>query len=96
MELNMGVVKGTRHAKVIGQFGEHLICNWLSRSGFEVAIIDHTGIDIIATKGGRCMGISVKSRTRGRGGERWSVTVFNGKEDRQKMRDACEAFKCDP
>ncbi len=44
----MEIDKSTRHQKIIGEFGEHLICNWLSRSGFEVTIVDHTGIDIIA------------------------------------------------
>ena len=27
------ISKSTRHQKIIGEFGEHLICNWLSRSG---------------------------------------------------------------
>jgi len=44
----MEIEKSTRHQKIIGDFGENLICNWLSRSGFEVSIVDHTGIDIIA------------------------------------------------
>jgi integrase len=40
--------KSTRHQKIIGDYGEALVCNWFSRSGFEVAIVDHTGIDIVA------------------------------------------------
>ena len=44
----LSVDKSSRHQKIIGDFGEHLICNWLSRSGFEVTIVDHTGIDIVA------------------------------------------------
>jgi hypothetical protein len=44
----MGIKTSTRHQKIIGDYGENLICNWLSRSGFEVAIIDYTGIDIVA------------------------------------------------
>ena len=44
----MEIVKSSRHGKVIGSFGENIICNWLSRSGFEVIIVDHTGLDIIA------------------------------------------------
>jgi len=44
----MSIEKSTRHQKIIGAFGEHFLCNWLSRSGFEVSIVDHTGIDLIA------------------------------------------------
>ena len=44
----MEIIKSPRHQKIIGNFGESLICNWLSRSGFEVAVVDHTGIDIVA------------------------------------------------
>ena len=40
--------KSPRHSKIIGDFGELKICNWLSRSGFEIALVDHTGIDIVA------------------------------------------------
>jgi hypothetical protein len=92
------ILKGTRHQKVIGQFGEHVICNWLSRSGFEASIVDHTGIDIIAFNPGnkRRLGISVKARTRGRGTERSSVTIFEKKKDRKKTLDACAAFGCEP
>lgn len=44
----MDIIKSTRHQKIIGNFGENIICNWLSRSGFEVTVVDHTGIDIVA------------------------------------------------
>ena len=60
----MDITKSTRHQKIIGDYGEMLICNWMSRSGFEVTVVDHTGIDIIAynpnTK--ERLGITVKSR----------------------------------
>jgi hypothetical protein len=97
MEIN----KSTRHQKIIGDFGEALLCNWLSRSGFEVTIIDHTGIDVVAynPQTGKRLGISVKSRTRGRGAETSSVNIFSyqkGKNDRQKALDACEAFAAEP
>ncbi len=57
------IKKSTRHQHIIGKYGEYLVCNWLSRSGFEVAIVDHTGIDIIAynPKSQQRLGISVKS-----------------------------------
>jgi Holliday junction resolvase-like predicted endonuclease len=97
----MEIVKSSRHQKIIGNFGENLICNWLSRSGFEVTIVDHTGMDIIAynpaTK--RRLGITVKSRTRNVGKEETTVNIFSrqkGKDDRQKLIAACEAFSCEP
>lgn len=78
--------------------GEHLVCNWLSRSGFEVAVVDHTGIDLIAydPKSEQRMGITVKSRTRNLR-QTESVNVFiNKKNDREKVRAVCEAFGCQP
>jgi hypothetical protein len=97
----MDIAKSSRHRKIVGCFGENLICNWLSRSGFEVTIVDHTGMDIIAynpsTK--RRLGITVKSRTRGAGTEKASVFIFSrrrGRNDREKLLKACEAFSCEP
>jgi Holliday junction resolvase-like predicted endonuclease len=95
----METIKSSRHQKIIGEFGEQLICNWLSRSGFEVTIVDHTGIDIIAyyRRTQERLGITVKSRTRTPGAEAVSVTVFrSGKSDREKLRAACEFFACEP
>ncbi|MCJ7648285.1 MAG: hypothetical protein MUP85_06705 [Candidatus Lokiarchaeota archaeon] len=71
MENNIEINKSSRHQKVIGNFGESIFCNWLSRSGFEVTIVDHTGIDIVAYNPiqGNRLGISVKSRTRNIGKE---------------------------
>jgi hypothetical protein len=94
------IVKSSRHDAIIGDFGENLICNWLSRSGFEVTIVDHTGIDIVGynrvTK--QRIGISVKSRARDPGYESESVHLFSyqKKDDRQKVLDACTAFQCEP
>lgn len=97
----MEIIKSSRHPKIIGQFGENLICNWLSRSGFEAALVDHTGVDIIAynRSANQRLGITVKSRTRSEGKEEDKVNVFfyqKGKNDRQKLRDACKAFACEP
>ena len=95
------ISKGPRHQKIIGDFGENLICNWLSRSGFEVAIVDHTGIDIVAYNPSteQRLGITVKSRTRDAGKEENSVNLLSyqkTKSDRQKLIDACNAFACEP
>lgn len=96
----MGIEKSTRHQKIIGDFGEMVVCNWLSRSGFEVAIVDHTGIDVIAYKKGvGRIGISVKSRTRNMGKEDVSVNLLSHRkesDDEKKMNDACDAFGCEP
>ena len=42
--------KSTRHQKITGDFAEALVLYWLSKSGYECACIDHTGIDLIAAK----------------------------------------------
>lgn len=97
----MDIIKSTRHHKIIGDFGENIICNWLSRSGFEVTLVDHTGIDIIAYNPHlkQRFGVTVKSRTRNVGKEETEVNIFSyrkGKNDRQRLLDACEAFACEP
>lgn len=97
MKKEVSVEKSSRHQKIIGDFGENLICNWLSRSGFEVSIVDHTGIDIVGynTKSKERLGITVKSRTRTKGTEGDSVNLFDSK-GRQKLLDACRYFGCKP
>jgi len=95
----IGIDKGARFQKILGNFGEYLVCHWLSRSGFEVCVVDHTGMDVIAyqpsTK--QRLGITVKSRTRISGTESGSVYIFREKtNDRKKLLGACEAFGCVP
>ncbi len=97
----MSIEKSTRHQKIIGNFGENVVCNWLSRSGFEVTIVDHTGIDVIAynPKTKQRLGITIKSRTRNLGKEKTHVNMLsyqNGKNDREMTLAACKAFACDP
>lgn len=97
----MDITKSSRHQRIIGDYGEMLICNLLSRSGFEVTIVDHTGIDIVAynPKTEERLGITVKSRTRNAGTEATSVSLLSyrgGKDQRQKVLDACKAFGCLP
>lgn len=95
------IEKSSRHQHIIGRFGEYMLCNWLSRSGFEVAIVDHTGLDLVAfnPKTKQRLGITVKSRTRNIGKEATNVFIFSyreGKNDRQRLRDACGFFGCEP
>ncbi len=93
----MKIIKSSTHSKIVGDFGEHLVCNWLSRSGFEVSIVDHTGIDLVAydPRDKKRLGITVKSRTRLRRLETRSVNLFR-RDERAKLTDACEAFACEP
>ena len=95
----MDVHKSSRHTKIIGSFGENIICNLLSRSGFETVLVDHTGLDVIASdpSTNQRIGITIKSRTRNIGTERTAVNIFrNKREDRTKLLKACEAFSCKP
>ncbi len=97
--MSLTIKKGTRHAKIVGIFGEYVVCNWLSRSGFEVSVIDHTGMDVIAydPETRRRLGITVKSRTRDSGKETESVNLFKSvNQDREKLKNACEVFACEP
>ncbi len=94
----MEIKKSSRHAKIVGDFGEHLVCNWLSRSGLEVVLVDHIGIDIIAyhRESKRRIGITVKSRTRITGTEKDSVNIFKrASNDREKAKQTCEDFNCE-
>jgi Holliday junction resolvase-like predicted endonuclease len=93
------IEKSSRHQKILGNFGEYLVCNWLSRSGFEVCVVDHTGLDIVAYSRStrERFGITVKSRTRRQGTETDSVYIFrDSKADRRKLLEACEAFNAKP
>jgi hypothetical protein len=86
--------KSTRHSKITGDFAEALVLYWLSKDGYECARIDHTGIDLIASKGGKRIGISVKCRSRFDGTERVSINLPT--DGFEKARQACIAFGCTP
>jgi hypothetical protein len=101
MENEFDINKSSRHQKIIGNFGENLICNFLSRSGFEVSIVDHTGIDLIAyhKPSDIRLGISVKSRTRTDNLINAPVNIFSyqrRKNDRQMLLEACQTYACKP
>ena len=88
--------KSSRHSKIAGNFGEDLILYWLSKNGFETALLDHTGIDLLAyhSKTKRRLGISVKTRTRKMGTEDEGVYLKVG--EISKIKDACKAFEAEP
>jgi len=92
----MKISKSSRHSKITGEFGESVILYWLSKYGFECALVDHTGIDIIARNPHtqEIMGISVKSRSRTTGTEEDYVTIPN--PHIKKIEATCAAFGCVP
>jgi Holliday junction resolvase len=92
----MKIIKSSRHSKITGDFGEGFILYLLSKTGFECASVDHTGIDIIARRPNskELMGISVKSRSRSEGSEGTHVNVT--KNHIEKIQEACKTFKCKP
>jgi len=96
--MSRAITKSSRHSKIIGELGEHIIANYLSTSGFEVVMVDHTGIDIIAVhpKTKLRMGITVKSRTRLEGKENQEVFIFTKKEKLTWFKNICEMFDCEP
>jgi Holliday junction resolvase-like predicted endonuclease len=93
---DLKINKSSRHSKITGDFAENLILYWLSKYGFECAMVDHTGIDIIARNSvtNELMGISVKSRSRNEGKEGQYLSIPN--ENFKKVDLACKAFDCIP
>src|ERR1017187_7186305 len=91
--LRIRIVKSSRHSKIVGSFGEGLVCNWLSRAGFEVSIVDHSGIDLVAYNRAskQRLGISVKSRTRLPNTESESVYIFRRPRDRNALKSGIRA-----
>ena len=53
----------TRAPKQLGDFGEGLVTYTLIRKGFEVAVVDHVGADLIAERKPHKLAISVKTRS---------------------------------
>ncbi len=90
------IVKGSRHSKIAGDFGEALLLYWLSRSGHEVCRVDHTGIDLLSydPTSDRRMGISVKCRTRVPGTE--AEGVYIRAKEFPLIEAACRAYAAEP
>lgn len=95
-EKKLQIAKASRHSKHCGNFGETTVLYWLSKYGFECALVDHTGIDIIARNPHtqEIMGISVKSRCRTEKTEQDYITIPN--DNFTKVKAACKAFECVP
>lgn len=89
----ISVNRSGRHSKIAGDFFESLVLYLLSKNGFECALVDHTGIDIIAkNKNGEYMGISVKGRTRNDGQPAGRVKIDNYANHKGKIENACKDF----
>jgi hypothetical protein len=89
-------MKSSRHSKITGDFGEHLVLYYLSRYGFECARVDHTGIDILARTQNEHdpRGISVKTASRiETRAHKPSRIEFS---DLEKAETACRAFNAIP
>ncbi len=61
--------------KLIGDFGEGFVTYVLIRKGYEVAVVDHVGADLIAEKGGNRFAVSVKTRVFKKGSKESLVFV---------------------
>ncbi len=87
--------KSSRHSKITGDFGEYLLLYLLSKHGFEVFHVDHTGIDLVAyNKASKNRyGISVKSRSK-RGKADDGLLVPG--EDYDKIILASQALAAEP
>lgn len=92
----MTITKSSRHSKITGDFAERLVLYWLSKYGFECALVDHVGLDLIARSPHttELMGISVKSRSRIEGTENEHINIAQA--DLRKLNKACTAFSCVP
>ncbi|MGH7915762.1 MAG: hypothetical protein ACREPW_14115 [Candidatus Binataceae bacterium] len=89
--------RARRYRSIMGNFGEWLVCHWLSRSGFEVAIVDQIGLDIIAAQPhGRRLGITVKARTRLATNPTESVYIFRTRTECKQFELICAAFGVEP
>ena len=90
-------LRGERHSKITGDFGEHFLLYFLSKFSHETALIDYTGIDILATNKSdeKRMGISVKSRSRKKGKHSLDGCTVKGNEYAKIIR-SCNYFNCEP
>lgn len=85
----------SNHAHITGDFAEHLILYWLSKNGYECVHIRHVGVDIIASKDGKRLGISVKSRSRKEGQVDYSLTMTKPSSHIEKVEKTCASFGCE-
>lgn len=81
----------SRAPKQTGDFGEGLVTYLLIREGYEVAVVDHVGADLIAQKGKNRYAVSVKTRRfRERPKENRAIVVE--REDLRKLEHFAKRF----
>lgn len=85
----------SNHSHITGDFGEHLILYWLSKNGYECVHVNHIGVDILASKDGKRIGISVKSRSRKEGIANNAITISNPLSHIEKVKETCLNFDCE-
>jgi hypothetical protein len=85
----------TRAPKLLGEFGEGLVTYTLIRKGFEVAVVDHVGADLIAEKRGQRFAISVKLRLF-RKASKESHMVVIGNDHIKKLNHFASQFGMQP
>jgi Holliday junction resolvase-like predicted endonuclease len=85
------VNRDTRAPKLLGDFGEGLATYVLMTQGFEVAVVDHVGADLIAEREGTRIAVSVKTRLFRKGSkEHRSVTIED--EHLRKLKFFADRF----
>jgi len=77
-----------------GIFGEYLVMFWLGQTlGYSVAIVDHVGADIIASKENcKRLAVSVKSRIF----KKDDPGVIFSIKSNEKLRHFAKKFECEP
>lgn len=71
-----------------------LLAYLLSRIGWEVVVVDHIGIDLMAARGGKRIGISVKCRSRDESRNEASINL--PRKNIEHTRAACQTFGFEP
>jgi Holliday junction resolvase len=87
--------KFSRAPKQIGDFGEDFVAYVLIRKGYEVAVVDHIGADLIAQRGKERIAVSVKTRMyKKKSGETRGFPIT--KDHIEKLKDFSERFGLKP
>lgn len=89
-------VYSSNHSKITRDFAEHMVLYWLSKNGYECALVQHIGIDIIASNGEKRMGISVKSRSRKEDQINHKLTITRPDKHIDHVIRVCNFFAFEP
>ena len=92
---NSSTANFSRAPKQLGDFGEGLVTYALIRQGFEVAVVDHVGADLIAEKNEYKIAVSVKTRMFRKGSVESRGTGFDS-DHLKKLEHFAKRFNLDP